>query len=59
MTAPALSIKPLIHAPFPLDINSLSLVFHFTLEVICSSGNLLENKETKESPGLALSTEIA
>lgn len=59
MTAPALSIKPLIHAPFPLDFKSLSLVFHFTLEVICLSGKLLENKQTKESPGLALSSEIA
>lgn len=59
MTAPALSINPSIHAPFPLDIKSLALVFHFTLEVICSSGKLLENKETEESPGLALSSGIA
>lgn len=57
MAAPALSINPeWIHALFPLDIKSLPLLFHFALEVACSSGKLSENKETVESPGLALSS---
>ncbi len=60
MAAPALSINlKWVHALFPLDIKSLSLLFHFTLEVVCSGGKLSENKETEESPGLALSSEIA
>lgn len=45
--------------PFLLDIKSFPLLFHFTLEVVCSSGKLTENKETEESPGLALSGGIA